>query len=180
MPMEDKIAIAKQISELLNNIIRFAGFRLKYRITVDPPLPQDRDWERPSILVEFSGPDSSLILERGGEVLRALECIVLESVRLSSDEHEKIAFDCMDFRKTRIEELRLAASVAAEKVRHTGLPYPFAPMSSRERRVLHLALREYTDLRSESEGAGPQRHLVVYPKDYKGKAVATPSARRRR
>lgn len=180
MAIQDKIATAKKISELLNQIIQLGGFKLKYKITVDPPVPEDRDWERPVILVDLAGPDSSLLLERGGEVLRAFECIAIESVRLTSEEHEKIAFDCMNFRKARIEELRLQASVAAEKVRHTGMPYPFAPMSSRERRVLHLALRDLADLRTESEGEGSQRHLVVYPKDYRGKAVAAPVMRRRR
>ncbi len=53
-------------------------------------------------------------------------------------------------------------------------------MTSRERRVVHLALREEADLRTESEGEGPQRHLVVYPKDYKGKAAAMPNFRRGR
>jgi TrmH family RNA methyltransferase len=64
-------------------------------------------------------------------------------------------------------ELRMAATVAAEKVRRTGAPYEFTPMSSRERRIVHLALREDTDLRTESEGEGMGRRLVVYPKDYK-------------
>ncbi|HWR36549.1 MAG TPA: R3H domain-containing nucleic acid-binding protein [Clostridia bacterium] len=180
MPIQDKIATAKKISELLNQIIQHGAFRLKYKITVDPPIPDSRDWEKPVILVELSGADSPLMLERGAEVLRALECIVMESLRLSSEDHDKVAFDCMNFRQARIEELRLAASVAAEKVRHTKEPYSFAPMSSRERRVLHLALRDEADLRTESAGEGPQRHLILYPKDYKGKAVAAPTMRRRR
>jgi len=40
-------------------------------------------------------------------------------------------------------------------------------MSSRERRIVHLALRNEADLHTESEGEGMRRHLVVYPKDYK-------------
>ncbi len=180
MPIGDKIATAKRISELLNTLIKYGDFRLKYKITVDPPIGEDRDWEKPDILVDFSGSDSPLLLERGGELLRSIECVVLEALRLGSHEHEKVAFDCMNFRRTRIEELRMAAEVAAEKVLKTGVPYPFQPMSSRERRVVHLALRDNPGLRTESEGEGPQRHLVVYPKDYKGKAVAAPSMRRRR
>ena len=46
----------------------------------------------------------------------------------------------------------MAADVAAERVRSTSMPYAFAPMSSRERRIVHLALREFTDLRTESDG----------------------------
>ena len=67
----------------------------------------------------------------------------------------------------RIEELRMAATVAAEKVRKSGMPYEFSPMSSRERRIVHLALREQSDLHTESQGEGSRRCLVVYPKNYK-------------
>jgi spoIIIJ-associated protein len=88
-------------------------------------------------------------------------------LRLPGNEHEKINFDCMNQRALRLEELRLAAGVAADRVRKTSMPYEFAPMSSRERRIVHLALRDQTDLHTESQGEGGRRCLVVYPKDYK-------------
>jgi len=167
MPIPDKIAAAKKINEMLQGVVTLGGLRLKYRITVDPPLPEERDWERPEILVELSGPDSTLLLERGGELLRAIELLAIEALRLPGNEHEKICFDCMNQRKLRLEELRMAASVAADRVRKSGMPYEFAPMSSRERRIVHLALRDHSDLHTESQGEGPRRCLVVYPKDYK-------------
>ncbi len=167
MPIPDKIAAANKINDLLKGIVSHGGLRLKYRITVDPPLQEDRDWERPEILVEFSGPDSPLLLERGAELLRAIELLALEVLRLSGNEHEKVCFDCMNHRGMRLEELRLAAGVAAEKVRKTGTPYEFAPMSSRERRIVHLALRDHADLRTQSEGEGLRRFVVVYPQNYK-------------
>jgi len=162
--MVDKVAAARKIEELLRAVVTHGGLRLKYRITVNPPLVEERDWERPEILVELSGPDSPLLLERGGELLRSLELLAIEMLRLTGNEHEKICFDCMNQRALRIEELRMAAAVAAEKVRSSGIPYAFAPMSSRERRIVHLALRDHADLRTESRGEGPRRCLVVYPK----------------
>ncbi len=180
MAMTDKIAVAKRMNELLASIIRLGGFKLKYRITVDPPMSEERDWERPQILVEFSGSDAGILLERGGEVLRAIEYVCMEAARLGPDDHDKIAFDALGFRKARFDELKMAAQVAAERVAQTKMPYAFQPMSSRERRIIHLALREQEGLRTESEGEGPARHLVVYPKDYKGKAVSLPMAGRRR
>jgi spoIIIJ-associated protein len=172
MPIPDKIAAANKINEFLTGIVKHGGLRLKYRITVDPPLPEERDWERPEILVEFAGPDSSLLLDRGGEVLRAIELLAIEMLRLPGNEHEKISFDCNNHRSMRIEELRIAAGVAAERVRKTGSPYEFAPMSSRERRIVHLALRSFEDLHTESQGEGSRRCLVVYPKNYKQEAKA--------
>jgi spoIIIJ-associated protein len=174
MAIPDKIAAANKINEFLSSLVTKGGLRLKYRITVDPPVSDDRDWEKPEILVELSGPDSPLLLERGGELLRSLELLALEMLRLPGNEHEKVCFDCMNQRAMRLQELRTAAGVAAEKVRKTGSPYEFAPMSSRERRIVHLALRDHTDLRTESEGEGLRRFVVVYPKDYKPSAKASP------
>ena len=167
MPIPDKIAAAKQINEFLRSVVINAGLRLKYRISVDPPMAQDRDWEKPEILVEFSGPDSSLLLERGAELLRSIELLAMEMLRLPGNEHEKICFDCMNHRAMRLEELRMAAAVAAERVRKSGFPYKFAPMSSRERRIVHLALRDYDDLNTDSEGEGGRRFVVVSPKTSK-------------
>src|SRR5207253_9340718 len=133
MPIPDKIAAAKQINEFLRGVVANAGLRLKYRISVDPPMAEDRDWEKPEILVELSGPDSPLLLERGAELLRSLELLAMEMLRLPANEHEKICFDCMNHRSMRLEELRMAASVAAERVRKSGVPTLAAMRNSSSR-----------------------------------------------
>ncbi len=179
MPIQDKVAAARRISELLNGIIKHGDFRLKYKITVDPPAADDQDWESPAVLVELSGADSTLLLERGAELLRAFEHVALEMLRLSTEEHDLVLFDCHNFRSGRMKELRMASEVAAEQVRRTGRPYAFAPMPSRERRIVHLALRNYSDLRTESAGEALQRYVVVYPKDYSGNPPAPAVSRRR-
>jgi len=175
----NKLESANQINAFLGPVVKHAGLKLPYRITVDPPVAEDRDWERPDVLVEFAGPDAALLLERGAELLRSLELLAMEMLRVPGNEHEKISFDCMGHRKARLQELRLSARVAADKVRQSGTPYHFAPMSSRERRILHLALRDEHGLRTESDGEGPGRSVVLYPKDYQG-AAPQPAFRRRR
>jgi len=166
--LQDKVAVARKIESLLNTVINTGGFKLKYRITVNPPpAPGGEDLEQPEILVELGGPDSSLLLERNGEMLRAVETVVHESLRLSSEDHDKISFDCKGYRAARQQELRLAAQVAAERVIKTGMPYSFAPMSSRERRLIHLAFRDHQSLTTQSEGEGGRRYVVLYPRDYK-------------
>lgn len=177
MAIPDKVAAANKINEFLQAVVANGGLKLKYRITVDPPFPDERDWERPEILVEFAGPDSALLLERNAELLRSIELLAIEMLRLPGNEHEKVSFDCKNHRSMRLQELRVAADVAAEKVRRTGTPYTFAPMSSRERRIVHLAMRDHADLRTESQGEAGRRCVVVYPKDYQ--AVARPSSRTR-
>ncbi|MGE0405984.1 MAG: protein jag [Candidatus Korobacteraceae bacterium] len=178
MAISEKVAAARKIESLLKSVLQHGGLRLRYRITVDPSLPEQREWERPQILVELSGPDQEMLLERNAELLRAFESLAIEILRLPSQDHDKVSFDAMGYRAARLHELRLAATVAAEKVRETGRPYEFGPMSSRERRVLHLALRDLPDLRTESDGDAGRRHVVVYPKDYQ--APKRPAFARRR
>ena len=113
---------------------------------------------------------------QGGGAQLALELLAFEILRLPHGDHEKISFDCKNQRSIRMQELRMAATVAAEKVRQTGTPFHFAPMSSRERRILHLALRDQTDLRTESDGEGFNRCVILYPADYK--SATTKPARR--
>src|SRR5256885_4537961 len=56
------------------------------------------------------------LLERNGELLRALEHVSLKVLRLESEEHDKLSFDCNNFKSLRAQELKLAAEVAAERV----------------------------------------------------------------
>ena len=98
-----------------------------------------------------------LLLANRAELLLALELVTQEVLRLHSDDHSRISFDANDYRALRIEELRISAGAAAEKVKHTGTPFRFNPMNSRERRIIHIALRNEHELRSESAGSGPYR-----------------------
>ncbi len=165
--LQDKVATAKKINSFLKNMIASGAFKLKYRITVNPPVVPGLDVTPPEILIEFAGPDSSLLLERGAEVLRSIEVLTHETLHLHQEDHDKVTFDCKGYRAARQQELHLAAQVAAERVIKTGLPYSFAPMSSRERRLIHLAFRDHGSLVTQSEGEGGRRYVVLYPKDYK-------------
>jgi spoIIIJ-associated protein len=165
--LQDKVATAKKIDAFLKNVIASGAFKLKYRITVNPPVAAGQELETPDIMVELAGPDSQLLLERNGEALRALELLTHESLHLHSEEHDRVSFDCKGYRAARQHELKLAAQVAAERVLKTGAPYSFAPMSSRERRLIHLAFRDHGALITQSEGEGGRRYVVLYPKDYK-------------
>lgn len=120
-------------------------------------------FEGPTLVVKFEGPDISYLMANKGEALLALEQLTQEVLHMNSDEHAMLCFDANDFRLLRQEELRLSALTVAQRVRETNTPYRFNPMNSRERRVVHLALRGETDLRTESAGVGPGRHVVVYP-----------------
>ena len=118
----------------------------------------------PCLVVEFSGPDTPALLHHHGELLLALEHIVTQALRMAPEEHDLISCDAKGFKAGRDRDLRRAAAEAVTKVRLSGRAFHFAPMSSRERRLLHLALAQ-SGMLTASEGNPPHRHLVLHPKD---------------
>jgi spoIIIJ-associated protein len=156
-------SLQPRIDGFLEPVLRTAGFELKYQLkSPENPHPEV---ENPEVTVLFSGPDVDLLLENRAELLLALEHLAMEALRLPPEDHSLISFDANDYRLLRLEELRMSALAAADKVKKTHVPFHFNPMSSRERRVIHLALRDEKELRSESVGVGPFRAVVVIPVD---------------
>jgi spoIIIJ-associated protein len=166
MPIEDYSAAAQKIAAFLKTLTTTGGLRLKYRITAGAGAADPDQLEAREIYVELTGPDAGLLTQRGGELLRSLEHVAAKIIRLENEEHDKVSFDANHFKALRARELKLAAETAAEKVRKTGQPYSFTPMSSRERRMLHLAFRDYDDVETSSTGEGLRRFVVAHPKGY--------------
>jgi len=177
MPIADLAGAAKQTADLLKTLITAGGFRLKFRIVAGDGAKDPTGMEDREIYVELAGPDADLLTARKGELLRSFEHLAAKALRLEPNEHDKVSFDANHFKAERAEELQGQADTAAERVRDTGKPYIFNAMNSRERRLLHLAFRPFTDLRTESAGEGPQRAVVVYPKDYSGRPVSVGEGR---
>ena len=150
-----------RIESFLKQIIADAGFDLTF--TIGPGDQSNPEFENPDIVVQFKGGDIDMLLANKAELLLALELVTMELLRMHSDDHSRISFDANDYRALRFEELRSSALDAAERVKHSGTYFRFNPMNSRERRLIHLALRNEPAVRSESCGAGPQRGVVIYP-----------------
>ncbi len=87
-------------------------------------------------------------------MLKALEHVGVRWLRLDPQFYNRVRFDCGDFRASRLAELRLSAEVAAERVRQTHEAFRFNPMGARDRRIIHLALKDQPGVRTSSEGAG--------------------------
>jgi spoIIIJ-associated protein len=158
----DHATVTAELRSCLDTLLQKSRFQLTYEIR-SSGAASSRELENPEIVVEFKGRDQDLLLEHNAEVLLALEHIALRWMWLDPQFYGRIRFDAAGYRGIRIEELKLSARVAAERVRETHAPFRFNAMSSRERRILHLVLKEEAGVRSESEGTGEERQLVVYP-----------------
>jgi spoIIIJ-associated protein len=150
-----------RLESLLQELIRHAHFALAFSIQKGASTPDDS--EAPEYVVDFSGPDADLLLEKNAALLNAIEYVVLKAVRVEEEYFGKVSFDCQDWRRLRNEELRLTAQVAAQRVIETGDPFTLSPMNPRERRVIHLALRGHAQVLTKSEGMGAERRVVIVP-----------------
>ncbi len=159
----DRQAAADALREFLEKTVRAAGFQLKVTVHVVAP-DAGGDAE---VIADIDGKDKELLLERGAEVLKALEHLAFRALRLETAYHEKIHVDCGGYRALRFEELRMTARVAAERVQTSKQAFRLNPMSSRERRIVHLALKEMPGIRTESVGVGEERQVVIHPADAK-------------
>ncbi|HLZ90458.1 MAG TPA: R3H domain-containing nucleic acid-binding protein [Candidatus Acidoferrum sp.] len=159
----DRQATAEALRDFLETILRAAGLQLKVTITVvDPGTGGDAE-----VLADVDGRDNEILLERNADVLKAMEHLAFRALRIEPEHHEKIHIDCGGYRALRFEELRMTAKVAAERVQTSRQPFKLNPMTSRERRIVHLALKDMPGIRTESVGAGEHRQVVIHPAEHK-------------
>lgn len=159
MPTLDPALAIPQLEEFLKALAAAGRLDLKFKISAATP----RTEHDPQIVVECTGQDVDILLGRGGELLDALEHLAAKVLRLHSDEQSLISFDSHNFRSDRALELRLMAEAAAERVERSGQKFEMSPMNSRDRRIVHLALKPRTSVRTESDGAGSHRRIVIHP-----------------
>jgi spoIIIJ-associated protein len=158
----DRAAAADALREFLQSIVRVSGLDLKVSVRVAEGQGGSEEGEA-ELFADLDGRDKEILTARGGEVLKALEHLAFRALRLEPAFHEKIHLDCGGYRALRFEELRMTARVAAERVQASRQPFHLNPMSSRERRIVHLALKDFPGVRTESIGTGEERQVVIHP-----------------
>jgi spoIIIJ-associated protein len=149
------------LQSLLQEWIKLGSFQLTF--TVQKADAQADDPDAPEYILDFSGADSDLLLEKNATLLHAIEHVALKAIRLEEDQLRRIVFDSGNWRRERVDELRIIAQVAAQRAIDSGEPFTLNPMNARERRIVHLALKDLPQVRTESEGKGPERKVVIHP-----------------
>ena len=158
----DRQAAAEALRRFLEEIVRTAGLELKVNVRAVESAGA-ADGGDAEVLADLDGRDKDLLLEHSAELLKAIEHLAFRALRLEPAHHEKIHLDCAGYRALRFEELRMTARVAAERVQTSRQPFRLNPMSSRERRIVHLALKDMPGVRTESIGMGEERQVVIHP-----------------
>ena len=146
--------VSQQAAEFLENV--FEQTDLELSVAVKQGIAGE--------VLDIEGDDAELLQAQTGELLEALQHLINQVFGRSLGPGERLVCDVNGFRATREAELQAMANLAASRVRQTGMPFTFQPMSANERRIIHLTLADSTDLFTESIGEGSERKLRIGPK----------------
>jgi len=132
------------------------------RMKVDAEVSAFDDGEK--IILDAHGCESALVIGKKGATLDSLQYLVSRIVFKNPGEALPIVVDAEGYRGRREDSLTELARKLAEKVVRSGRPVPVEPMSPQDRKVVHKALAEHPGVRTESEGEGPARRVVIFPR----------------
>jgi spoIIIJ-associated protein len=125
------------------------------------------------IIINIESLDGALLIGKKGQTLEAFQYIVNLMVNkeikaglykgITLEDKYKIVIDTEGYLMRREETLVKMAHSIAEKVKQSGQKTALEPMSAHDRRVVHVALQDLPGIKTESEGEGSFRRIVIYP-----------------
>lgn len=125
---------------------------------------RDREGRR-SIHVDIRGDDLSVLIGRHSETLNAFQYIASLLVGKEVQDWVQLYVDVEGYRNRREKQLIQMAMRMAEQVAKNGKRQSLEPMPSGERRIIHIALRDHPDVKTESAGEEPHRKVTIVPKN---------------
>ncbi len=132
------------------------------KMSVDAEVSAFDDGER--IILDAHGSESGLVIGKKGATLDSLQYLVSRIVFRNPGEALPVVVDAEGYRGRREDSLMDLARRLAEKAVRSGRPVPVEPMSAQDRKVVHKTLADHPGVRTESEGEGAARRVVIFPK----------------
>lgn len=121
------------------------------------------------LTLEIEGQDGALLIGKHGQTLDALQYVVNRLVGKRYRNVKRITVDTESYRSRREQSLRQMALELAERAVETRRPVTMNPMNARERRIVHLALKDNRFVETRSIGRDDQRKIVISPKGAGGR-----------
>lgn len=134
--------------------------------------PDDGEGSADEIRLEIEGPDAGRVIGKRGVVLEAIQYLTTRIVHKPGEERRHVAVDAEGYRARHEDQLAQMAKKLGERVRREGKIITFDPMSARDRRVVHMALKDVPGVRTESNGEGSDRRVQIIPDRAPGAAPA--------
>ncbi|MCI0554343.1 MAG: protein jag [Anaerolineae bacterium] len=124
----------------------------------------ERDGRR-NINVDIRGNDLGVLIGRRSETLGAFQYVASLIVGKDTQQFVQLTVDVEGYRERREKQLIQMAKRMADQVAKSGRRQTLEPMPSGERRIIHIALRDHPDVKTESTGDDPYRKVTIIPKN---------------
>lgn len=119
-------------------------------------------YEGEVINVNIKTDHDAVLIGKGGRTLQALNELVRVAIHNRYNKHYKILLDIGEYKEEKYEKLIQMARRYAKEVQQTKTKVTLKPMPSDERRIIHGALTNYHNIKTESVGQGKDRRLTIY------------------
>ena len=120
---------------------------------------------RHNILVDVRGKDLSVLIGRRSETLSAFQFVASLIIGKETGQFVQLTMDVEGYRARRERQLIQMAKRMAEQVVKSGRRQMLEPMPAEERRIIHIALRDHPDVKTERTGEEPYRKVTIIPKN---------------
>ena len=145
---------------ILENLLTKMGVAAKITVEQSKTVLSEEDEAEP-VVFNIAGDDTGILIGRRGQTLEALQYFVRLITSRKTLSKTPIVIDVEGYKQRRYEDLRILAANVANQVKATGSSIRLEPMSAYERRIIHLALANDLDVKTESTGEGNLRRVVV-------------------
>ena len=152
---EKDVEVETLVGEVLNNFIQSTDTSIDAYVR--------DELEEGSIVFELEGDDAGLVIGRRGETLASIEYLVRLIASKSLGRRANVIIDVEDYKFRRRSKLKSIAEKSASKVEKTGKRISLEPMSPSDRRIVHMALVDYKNVKTQSRGEGVNRKVVIIP-----------------
>ncbi|MES2007214.1 MAG: R3H domain-containing nucleic acid-binding protein [Patescibacteria group bacterium] len=113
-------------------------------------------------VVAVTSSDSTRLIGPNGEHLRALNAVARRLVEKShGEEAGSFLIDVNNYHEQQMEQVRDNARLLAQRARLFKHDVEMGPMSAYERLVVHELFAEDPEIKTESQGEGKFRHIVL-------------------
>jgi spoIIIJ-associated protein len=130
-------------------------------ISADTRISAEKKGE--DIILNIEGNNTGILIGHKGKTLEALEFIVNKAVNKASEQKVRVIVDSENYRKRREESLKTLAFKMGEKAKKTKKTVTIDPISPRDRRIVHLALKGDHQISTKSEGEGLFKRIFIIP-----------------
>lgn len=146
--------VVKKVEKLAKELFSLIGVETKLELS--------HDKENDVVKIEITSTEAmGLLIGRRGETINAIQSVLGMMARTALSGWVRIVVNIGDYREKQEDSLKDLATNTAARARETGEPQTLYNLTPSQRRIVHMSLSEESDLVTESQGEGLERHLIV-------------------